>query len=157
MKLRRKLIVPLLLAAVMGAIGVATALGEGTVVVGKPVTKSDGTAVLPITFTGPGSVEIWDAKTEQPCGPPPRIQRIQLADIQVNQEMRFRIKPTHLIKPALKQGKRVKVPVLIWFNPQGEGAPDVKVTQTVALHIKSKGTSAAIRRCSLPTPQYSAG
>ena len=151
MRLSGKLVLMALVAVSAVIATAAVSAGAGNVSLSKPLIKRNGTAVLPVTVSAPGHIVLWDAETLRPCGGPPRIQRKEV-DVQNPETLRLTVKPTSLIKPSLKQGRRVKVPVEVDFTPAGANvnAPEAHVIR-IALRMRAKGTAAAIRRCG-PTP-----
>jgi hypothetical protein len=155
MRLSGKLVLTTAICSVWTAMTAAAALGQGDVTLGKPVIKRDGTARLPVTFSKPGTAVLWDASTLRPCGGPPRVQRVEV-DVQTPETLTLAVKPTKLIKPDLKEGRKVKVPVQVQFDPQGAntGLPETH-TIRIALRISSKAGTAAVRRCTPPAPYES--
>ena len=139
------LAVGIVLTAIVGT--TAESLADGGVTIGKPVSKPKGTAVLPVTFTQPGTAVLWDAATLRPCGGPPRIKRVDVT-VQQPGTLRLLVKPESLIKPDLRQGRRVKVPVAVEFTPANTNVnvPETHVKRLI-LQIDSKTDRAAVPRC----------
>ena len=128
---------------VMAALGTtADTLGAGNVSLGKPLVKSNGTAVLPAYFAVPGQATLWDAQTLRPCGGPPRIKKVEVAVTQAG-TIRFDVRPEASIKPSLRQGMTVRVPVAVQFQPDGVNvnAPEVHVRR-ISLHVDRPATGA---------------
>ena len=141
-----------LAALAVAAIGLAAppALGDGTFSFGKPVPKANGTAVLPVTFSQAGKAELSDAEEVQPCGGPPRIKPLEVT-VQQPGTLRLAVRPDPLIKPDLRQGRRVKVQVAVQFTPAGVNvnAPETRFKRVV-LRVESKQRSLSGPACSSP-------
>jgi hypothetical protein len=154
MRLSGKLVLTALfaVAAVLGTASVS--IGAGSVSVSKPLVKGNGTAVLPVTVSQPGTVVLWDAASLRPCGGPPRIRRVEF-QVQQPETLKMPVKPTHLIKPALKSGQRVKVSAEVDFTPAGATTVAEKQVRPIVLRIDAKNAAAAATRRCGPEPPAS--
>ena len=67
--------------------------------------------------------------------------------------LRLPVRPDPLIKPDLRQGRRVKVQVAVLFTPAGVNvnAPETQFKRVVLRIESKKGSMAAEPRCVPPT------
>jgi hypothetical protein len=98
------------------------------ITLGKPaLKKKNGTAKLPVTVPGAGTLQIADAKVKGK-------KRVKAKTVQVTAAGTFSlpIKPTNFARKALKKKGKLKLKVAVTFTPTGGSA----ATQTRKLTLK---------------------
>jgi hypothetical protein len=119
------------LRAGVDAVSILSTPPSNVVVLGKPaLNKKNGTAKLPVTIPGPGTLKIADVKKSKK-----RIKTKTLTATAAG-TLKLPVKPTSSARTTLVEKGKLKIKVAVTFTPSGGSAATVKRKLTLKLAPK---------------------